>query len=139
MRKDIKQASQPAKILVIDDNQGILFVLRQALTLKGHDVTISETYDGVESIEKLAPQMIFLDISLVGKDGREVSRELKGHQGTKHIPIVILTAYPNADVLAKEAGADDFLSKPFDLINLWEMTARHTEVHSGTGDEVESL
>lgn len=114
------------KVLVIDDNKGVLFAMQKALDLKDYDVHISETFVGVDGVEKVAPDLIYLDISLVGKDGREVSQALKGDERTKHIPIVILTAYPNADELAKEAKANDHLSKPFDLVDLWNMTAKHT-------------
>ncbi len=114
------------KILVIDDNTGVLFAIQKALDLKDYDVHVSETFVGVDGVEKVAPDLIYLDISLVGKDGREVAQELKGDERTKHIPIVILTAYPNANELAKEARADDYLSKPFELADLWEMTAKHT-------------
>lgn len=114
------------KVLVIDDNSGILFVMRKALDLKDYDVHVSETFTGVDAVQKMAPDLIYLDISLMGKDGRAVSQELKSNERTKHIPIVILTAFPNADELAKEAGADDYLSKPFELADLWEMTAKHT-------------
>lgn len=114
------------RILVIDDNTGILFVMQKALDLKDYDVHISETFAGVESVEKLAPDLLFLDISLAGQDGREVSQKLKADERTKHIPIVILTAYPNADELATEAKADDYLSKPFELADLWNMAAKHT-------------
>lgn len=114
------------KVLVIDDNSGILFAVRQALALKGYDVHISETFIGVSAIKKIAPDLIYLDISLAGKDGRQIAQELKSDRGTKHIPIIILTAYPNAGELAKEAGAEDYLSKPFDLKMLWKMTAKYT-------------
>ena len=113
------------KVLVIDDNSGILFAMRKALAVKEYEVCVSDTFTGVGAVVKIAPDLIYLDISLVGKDGREVARELKGNERTKHIPIVILTAYPNAGELAKEAGADDFLPKPFELAELWEMTAKH--------------
>ncbi len=116
------------KILVIDDNVGILFVMQKALQLKGYEVYISETFNGVEAMEKMAPDALYLDISLVGMDGREVAQELKADARTKSIPIIIVTAYPNARELAKEAGADDFLSKPFELAELWKMTARYTSV-----------
>jgi len=119
-------ATQKKRVLVIDDNTGILFVMQKALDLKDYDVHISETFVGVDSVEKVAPDLIYLDISLVGKDGRAVAQELKANKRTKHIPIVILTAYPNADELAKEARADDYLSKPFELADLWEMTAKYT-------------
>lgn len=113
-------------MLVIDDNTGILFVLQQALDLKNYDVHISETFAGVDAVAAIAPDLICLDISLVGQDGREVARELKSDSRTKHVPIIILTAYPNAEELAQEAGADDYLSKPFDLKRLWEITAKYT-------------
>jgi two-component system response regulator VicR len=114
------------KVLIIDDNKGILFAMQKALDLKDYDVHISETFVGVCGVEKVAPDLIYLDISLVGKGGREVAQELKGDERTKDIPIVILTAYPNADELAKEARADDYLSKPFELTDLWKMTAKYT-------------
>jgi two-component system alkaline phosphatase synthesis response regulator PhoP len=96
------------------------------LILKGYDVHTSDTFIGVGAIKKSAPDLIYLDISLVGKDGRQVAQELKSDEGTKHIPIIILTAYPNAGELAKEAGAEDYLPKPFDLEMLWKMTAKYT-------------
>ena len=113
------------KVLVIDDNSGILFVMRKALALKGYEVHTSDTFTGVDAVQKIAPDMVYLDISLVGKDGREVTQELKSDERTKNIPIIILTAYPNAKELAKEAGADDYLPKPFELTDLWDMTAKH--------------
>ncbi len=118
--------AQKKRILVIDDNAGILFVMQKALDLKEYDVHVSETFAGVDSVEKITPNLLFLDISLVGQDGREVAKKLKADERTKHIPIVILTAYPNADELAREAGADDHLSKPFDLADLWKMAAKYT-------------
>lgn len=120
-----KISKSKGTILVIDDNAGILFVLRKALELKGYEVHTSDTYYGVEAVEKIASDLMYLDISLVGIDGREVCQELKSDTRTKHIPIIILTAYPNADELAKEAGANDFLPKPFDIEALWKMTVKH--------------
>jgi len=115
-----------AKVLVIDDNAGILFAMRKALEMKGYKVHTFDTFTGVDAVKKVAPDLMYLDISLVGQDGREVAQELKGDERTKHIPIVILTAYPNADELAKEAGGDGHLSKPFELAELWKMTAKYT-------------
>ena len=122
----MKSAPVRKKVLVIDDNQGILFAMQQALELKQYDVRISETFTGVEHIQDTAPDLIYLDISLVGQDGREVTKALKSDERTRHIPIIILTAYPNADELTKEAGANDYLSKPFELTDLWDMTEKYT-------------
>ena len=117
------------KVLAIDDNAGILFCLRQALSLKKYEVRTWESFEGVEAVQSLSPDLIFLDISLAGKDGREIAQVLKGDLRTKHIPIVIVTAYPDADELAKTAGADGFLSKPFELTELWK-TAQKYALHS---------
>ena len=114
------------KVLVIDDNAGILFVLQQALELKQYEVHTAEAFAGIEAIERIAPDLICLDVSLIGQDGRDVARELKADIRTKHIPIIILTAYPNAGDMAAEAGANDFLSKPFELKLLWEKAAKYT-------------
>ncbi len=114
------------KVLVVDDNVGILFALKQSLQLKGYEVIVSETYAGVLAVHAIAPHLIFLDISLVGVDGRDVSKELKASERTKHIPIVILTAYPNAGDLAIEAGANGYLAKPFEINDLWEIAERFT-------------
>lgn len=118
--------STPKKILVIDDNAGILFSTKEALKFKNYDVSTLDAYSGIDDIIFRAPDLMFLDISLVGHNGGDIARLLKGDPRTKHIPIVILTAYHNAEELAKEAGADDFLSKPFELQELWDMTATYT-------------
>jgi CheY-like chemotaxis protein len=100
--------------------------MQQALELKNYDVRTLETFIGVELVQESAPDLIYLDISLVGQDGREVSKKLKGDARTNYIPVIILTAYPNAGELAKEAGADDYLPKPFELEDLWSMTEKYT-------------
>ncbi len=127
----MRVVSEKKKVLVIDDNTGILFVLQQALELKQYEVHISETYPGIDFVRNISPDLICLDVSLVGQDGRDVARELKADPRTKHIPIILLTAYPNAEDMARESGANDFLSKPFELTLLWEMAAKYTAFNSG--------
>ncbi|MEX2014257.1 MAG: response regulator [Parcubacteria group bacterium] len=119
------------KLLIIDDNPGILFIMQEALELKGYDVSVAEKFAGIERVRKGAPDLIYLDISLIGQDGREIARELKHDKRTKHVPIIILTAHPHASRLAREAGADSFLSKPFELEHLWEMTAKYVLKRNG--------
>ncbi len=100
--------------------------MREALELKGYEVYTTETFDGVASIEKTAPDLIYLDVSLLGTDGRVASQKLKKYIGTKNIPIIMLTAHVNAPELAREAHANSYLSKPFELAQLWQMTAAYT-------------
>jgi len=124
----MRAARTRKKVLVIDDNSGILFAMQQALELKDYDVHVSETFAGTDAVYTISPDLIYLDISLVGQDGRAVTKELKRDERTKNIPVIILTAYPNADELSKEAGADDFLPKPFELKHLWDMTAKYASL-----------
>ncbi len=114
------------KVLIIDDNPGILFAFQKALEIEDYHVLASPTFEGTEHIGKSAPDLIFLDIFLANQDGREITRELKAHRETEHIPIVILSAYPGIEGLAKEAGADDYLAKPFDLSDLFAIAQKYT-------------
>lgn len=116
------------KILIIDDNLGILFVMKQALEMKGYEVQTSEVFAGIAAVVKSAPDLIYLDVSLLGKDGRDIARELKTHAKTEDIPIIMLTAHANPEILAEEAGANSFLPKPFDLAHLWQKTAEYAGV-----------
>lgn len=114
------------KILVIDDNPGILFALQSALESEGYDVCATRSFEGIASLKSNLPDLIFLDIFLKNQDGREITREIKTQVWSAHIPIVLLSAYPGIDKLAIEAGADDFLAKPFELDVLLLLAAKYT-------------
>ncbi|MBI5004422.1 response regulator transcription factor [Candidatus Kaiserbacteria bacterium] len=114
------------KILIIDDNKGILFALEQALKAGGYDVSAWDSFKGMDPIRALDPDLILLDVFLVGADGRAVAQEIKSNAGTKNIPVIMITAYPNGNALMREAKADDCLAKPFDLKELYEKAARYT-------------
>jgi DNA-binding response OmpR family regulator len=64
-----------------------------------------------------------LDVLLSGKDGRTIARQLKSQEDTKHIPIIMFSAHPSAEQTAREAGADDFIAKPFEIDDLLEKIA----------------
>lgn len=61
------------------------------------------------------PDLIILDVLLSGKDGRELVKHLKRQEETKHIPVMMLSAHPSAKESVREAGAQDFVAKPFDI------------------------
>lgn len=107
------------KILVIDDDPGISEALELILMEEGFSV---ETVDNGEHVYSLSngnlPDLILLDLLLSGMDGREVVKKLKAGEHTKHIPVIMMSAHPKADKSVKDAGADDFMPKPFDLSKL---------------------
>lgn len=105
------------RILVIDDDRGILASLELLLEDAGYDVQTS-TKNGEfidEAIRAKPPDLIILDILLSGHDGRTICKKLKSQKKTRRIPIILISAHPNAQAMSEEAGADGFLAKPFDI------------------------
>ena len=112
-----------AKVLVVDDEEHIVMILRDSLEFSGFQVVTA--YDGVEALERVdkdKPDIIVLDIGMPKLDGWEVCKRLKSNEITAKIPIIILTAYAQTSDQRKGAqlGADRFISKPCDLTYLVE-------------------
>lgn len=105
-------------ILAIDDDPDILDAIKFTLEDEGYRVTISEKGEYAENLHRkrgVLPDLIILDVLLSGKDGRTICKKLKSQKDTKHIPIIMDSAHPDAEKSSKDAGADDFLAKPFDV------------------------
>ena len=107
------------RLLVVDDDRALRDVLRRALTLGGYDVRLAETGAGaLGEIASVVPDAVVLDIGLPDIDGLEVCRLLR-REGNR-VPVLMLTA---RDAVADridglDAGADDYLVKPFDIDEL---------------------
>lgn len=104
------------RILVVDDEEDILELVKYNLEREGYLVDCVET--GEEAIERataIRPDGILLDLMLPGVDGIEVCRELRKNPDTRTIPIIMMTAKgEEADVVSGlEVGADDYVPKPF--------------------------
>lgn len=112
-------------ILIVDDDPGILEILRIMLEKKGYRVMIDDGKAVQNKINQKLPDIILLDILMDGIDGRDISRRLKNNSATKKIPIIIVSANANIEERMKEAGADDFLRKPFDEYDLEKMVQKH--------------
>lgn len=108
-----------SKILVVDDDAFILDALEELLNYSGYEVITTAKGDDVfDEIEKNSPDLILLDIMLSGNDGRDICKLLKQNPKTKQIPVILVSAHPAAAEAIKDAGADDIVSKPFDIHNL---------------------
>ena len=106
-------------VLVVDDDEGVRRALEMAL--KGEGLTVRAVQDGVRALAAVEidpPAMIVLDVTMPGIDGVEVTRQLRGRGD--NMPILILSARDGVDdrVVGLEAGADDYLVKPFALEEL---------------------
>src|SRR5919202_4392705 len=110
------------KILVVDDERAVRESLRRALTLEGYDVELAANGDEalyrLES-QELSPDAIVLDVLMPGTDGLEVARKLR-RDGSR-VPILMLTARDGVGdrVAGLDAGADDYVVKPFALEELF--------------------
>jgi two-component system, OmpR family, response regulator MprA len=124
------------KILVVDDERAVRESLRRALELEGYQVELAE--DGEQALERVAgitaPDAVILDVLMPGIDGLEVCRRLRAEANA--VPVLMLTARAEVDsrVAGLDAGADDYLPKPFALA---ELLARLRALlrRAGNGDE----
>jgi two-component system response regulator MprA len=111
--------AEPARILVVDDEPAVQSALSRAFALEHYDVT--QAMDGREALERIGAspyEVVILDISMPHVDGLEVCRRLR--EGGDRTPVLMLTAREEVDdrVLGLDAGADDYLVKPFALREL---------------------
>jgi len=107
------------RLLVVDDDRALRDVLRRALTLAGYDVRLAETGAGALSdVTSVVPDAVVLDIGLPDIDGLEVCRLLR-REGNR-VPVLMLTARDAVSdrIDGLDAGADDYLVKPFDIDEL---------------------
>src|SRR5258708_39490306 len=120
------QDKLPRKILVIDDDESILEAFKLMLTGAGYEVeTSTKNDDYIEQKLKNTPDLIILDMLLSGTDGRYICKKLKSQEHTKHIPIIMISAYPNARETVLESGANDFIPKPFEMSELLEKVEQY--------------
>ena len=105
------------KILLIDDDQDILDMVKHILTSRGYDVQTHSTGLNVPDIVMhYHPNLILLDIRLPGKLGTEVCKELK--QIYTHLPIILFSAHADQGKAFALCDADGFIQKPFEIKNL---------------------
>ena len=103
-------------ILIVDDNEDILMMLRAMLKHKGYAVSIKDNPENIESVVKdLSPDLILMDMLLSGADGCEICKRLKTDSRFTSIPIIMISAHPYAKADCLKAGADYFLDKPFEM------------------------
>ncbi len=110
--------SAGGRILIVEDDEDIVDVLRRTLRAEGYEVRAA--LDGPEALEDLdefAPDLVVLDLGLPGMDGMEVMERIRE---SNEVPVLMLTARadPEDRVAGLDTGADDYLVKPFDRSEL---------------------
>lgn len=108
------------RILIIDDDKDMLEMLNIIFETSDVDVVLSETGMTGEEIVVVYPNLILLDVQIKGytSTGDEICKDIKGHSKLKDIPVFLISAEPDLDILSIECNADGYFSKPFDLLKL---------------------
>lgn len=109
----------PKLIQIIEDDEAIRDVIEYILQQSEFDVTVaSNAKEFKVNLFNTLPDLILMDVKLPDGNGIQLCRKLKQSLDTRHIPVIIMSAHANAQESSKEAFADDFISKPFDLNEL---------------------
>lgn len=113
--------SEKPKVLVVDDHPASRMTAVALLSVEGYEVYEAESGpEALKSVGETDPDLILLDVMMPGMDGFEVCRRLKQDEQTRLIPVIFITALNDrrARIKGIEAGGDDFLTKPFDHLEL---------------------
>jgi CheY-like chemotaxis protein len=113
-----KPLCKTKRIMVADDDPAILDVMRMMLEFEGYEVLTTLNGAAVLKMETEFPDLLLLDIRMSGADGRDICRKLKQSERTSKIPVVLVSAGKDIEQSAIEAGANDFIAKPFEMIEL---------------------
>jgi DNA-binding response OmpR family regulator len=105
-----------ARILVLDDDPDIGTMIKMMLEYKGYKVSVSDRADMAQQVlSSGGVDLIIMDMLLSGVNGTDLCADLKKNPSTSRIPVIMISAHPNAKEICLEAGADEFISKPFDM------------------------
>ena len=107
----------PKKILILDDNEDILDMMKVALEDEGHEVEcLANTDDIYKTIELIKPNLLIVDYILSGINGGEFCHQVKTNPATAHIPVIMVSGHQRVlESLGTTYGADVFIAKPFSL------------------------
>jgi CheY-like chemotaxis protein len=115
-----RRTQQAKRILVVDDIEDNVFLLQSMLTEEGYEVDSAKNgKSALAKIEASPPDLVLLDAMMPGMDGYEVTRRIRQNKKLPFIPIILITAYENANVPeGLNLGANDFIRKPIDYDEL---------------------
>lgn len=112
------------RVLIVEDDEDMLFLLRAALTKAGYVVETAKVGSGIVDFSHTLPDLFILDKGLPMIDGIAVSKFLRINERTRHIPIVMISGHPLQEK-ARRAGVDAFIQKPFTVETLLKVVHRY--------------
>lgn len=134
-------------LLVVDDNGDFRLFMRHSLELQYRVEVASNGKEALEKIQEQHPDLVISDVMMPGMDGNELCRRIKEDKHTSHIPVILLTARQAVESKVKglETGADDYVTKPFNMTvlalrirKLIELSRNRQSVQTATIDPAPS-
>lgn len=116
------------KILAIDDDEGIRDILKIICEQAGYCIELKSDGNDVFHNKFVIPDLFLIDKQLSGTNGLDICRYLKGQDKTRAIPVIMISASPDIGRLSKEAGADNYIEKPFEISYLLKMIYQYTNL-----------
>jgi CheY-like chemotaxis protein len=122
-----------SRVLIFDDDKDILELCSIILAQEGYETfTEASSRKVIERINETSPDVILMDIWIPGLGGVEAIQLIKRAPGINQVPIILFSANNNIENIAKEAGADYFLKKPFDIITLSNTVSQALKLSQAT-------
>ncbi|MBE9602380.1 response regulator transcription factor [Pedobacter sp. MC2016-24] len=104
------------RIHVLEDDEDIRYIIGVLLKDEGYELQLSSTFSELkEKLKDSVPDLFILDVMLPDGDGSDICTDLKTDMFTKHIPIIVMSANDQNKERSIAAGANDYISKPFDI------------------------
>lgn len=128
-------------ILIVDDSQVSIQVLSHQLQNAGYSISVAmDGKKALDVVEKDLPDLVLLDIMMPDMDGYEICRRIRDNEGTRMIPVIFLTARSSKEDIVQgfEAGAVDYVTKPFNTAELLARVRTHVELKRAR-DEIKTL
>jgi len=128
-----------AKVLIVDDEPQITRVLRTALSTQGYSLRIAANgVEGMEAVHTWKPDLVITDVSMPQMDGVELCREIRA---VSQVPIIVLSVRNQEQIKieALDAGADDYVTKPFSIQELQARVRAHLRRNTATNEETQSV
>ena len=113
------------KILVADDDTGIVDAMQILLEDEGYDVITTLDGEKVMGLYEQKPDLVFLDIWMSGVNGKSICRLLKANEKTKNVPVIMFSANRDTGDIAADCGADGYLAKPFEIRELLDLVKKY--------------
>jgi CheY-like chemotaxis protein len=126
-KTDVCRDIRKKKVYIAEDDLNILFSLDVMLGEAGYDVMLSHCGSRVMENDLPGTDLFILDNRMPDVNGIDLCRHLKNQPATRHVPVIMISAFHNFKSQAAKAGADEFLEKPFSMEELLNLVSKYTQ------------